>query len=597
MSNTPSERDDPGPWAKLRRRKVVQWSLAYAAGAWALVQVIGFAADAFHWQDTVKQLSMVVAAIGLPIAVTLAWYHGDRGEQRVNHVELAVLTLLLFIGGGLVWYLGNRSTQATSSFAPTAAVPASISPVAAADPRPSIAVLPFVNMSADQEQEYFSDGLSEQMLDLLSHVPQLRVIARTSSFSFKGKNADAQSIARSLGVSHLLEGSVRKSGNRLRISANLVRSADGSQLWSEVYDRNLEDVFKIQDEIAGAVVAKLKVEMLGAPPRIDRVTSPDAYADYLKAQQLSRSGTEKGLAQATTVLEHVVAVDDEFVPGWQLLSRTYADRAWFGFLPLHAGFAQARASIQRAIEIDPSDPAAIVTLASLTRAYDMNLPETARLLKRALSLAPHDPTALRAAANLMTTVVGDFERADKIYDELARLDPLNPDLWSDIGFGYIVAGRYGDAIHALRTSLALAPDAVMTHELLGEAYLAAGDLGAALAEMQKEPHAIMQRLGLSLVYAAMGRRDEAERLLEEVARNPEWASPIAAGYAQLGKTDEAFAWLARALQERDGGVLEVRNGPLFRPLRADTRWQQVLQRIGMSDEQVAALDFHVDLPW
>ena len=187
MTNTPVERDDDGAWVKLRRRKVVQWGLAYCAAAWALVQVVGFAADAFHWQDTVKQLSMVVAGIGFAIIVTLAWYHGDRGEQRVTRVELAVLTLLMFFGGGLLWFFGSRGAHTPSTVETTAVTTGTNPSVAQPDPRPSIAVLPFVNMSADKEQEYFSDGLSEQMLDLLSNVPQLRVIARTSSFSFKGR--------------------------------------------------------------------------------------------------------------------------------------------------------------------------------------------------------------------------------------------------------------------------------------------------------------------------------------------------------------------------------------------------------------------------
>jgi TolB-like protein/cytochrome c-type biogenesis protein CcmH/NrfG len=596
VTGAQQERDGDGAWDRLRRRKVVQWGLAYAAGAWALLQVIGFAADAFHWPDLIKQFSMLALAIGLPVALTLAWYHGDRGEQRVTGAELAVLTLLLFLGGGVLWFYGNRTVPAPEAAKVVPAASVQTPPVAVSDPRPSIAVLPFVNMSPEKDQEYFSDGLSEQMLDLLAKVPQLRVIARTSSFSFKGKEVDAATIARTLGVSHLLEGSVRKSGDRLRISAKLVRGTDSSQIWSGTYDRNLEDIFKVQDEIAGAVVAQLRVAMLGTSMPESQATNPAALADYMRARQLYRSSTRDSLEQATVLLERVVATDDKYSPAWRLLAQTYRARAWFGFLPLHEGFAKARAAIQRAIDIDPSDAAAIAGLANLTRSYDMNLPETARLLKHALALSANDETVLSAAASL-TMVSGDGLRTIAILEELARRDPVNGDAWSSLGFAYIVSGRYADAIAAYRKALELEPDAVFIHENLGEALMLSGDLGGALAEMQREPHDTMRRLGLSFVHAAMGRRDEAQRLLEEVGReHPDFASPVAAGYARLGMADEAFEWLNRALKERDGGVLELRAGPLFQPLRQDSRYIPLLRRIGLSDEQVKALDFDITVP-
>ncbi len=596
MANAPTERDDEAAWAKLSRRKVVQWGLAYAAGAWALLEVIGFAADAFQWPNVIKPFSMLILAIGLPVAMTLAWYHGDRGEQSVTRVELAVLTLLLFLGGGVLWLYGNRSAPTTGGPKTASAAPAQSPSVATSDPRPSIAVLPFANMSPDKDQEYFSDGLSEQMLDLLAKVPQLRVIARTSSFSFKGREVDAATIARTLGVSHLLEGSVRRSGSHLRISAKLVRASDGSQLWSETYDRNLEDIFKVQDEIAGAVVAQLRVSMLGTSTRLDRTTDAEAYADYLRARQLYRTGTRDGLAQASALLERVVVVDDEYGPGWRLLAQTYSRRAWVGFLPLHEGFAKARAAIQRAIDIDPSDAAAIAQLASLSLSYDMNLPETARLLKRALSLSAQDETVLSAAANL-TMLTGDGPRTIAILEKLVRRDPVNGAAWDSLGFAYSTFGRNTDAIAAFRKSLDLEPDAVFTREHLGEAMILSGDYDGALAEMQREPNEIMRRLGLSFAYAALERREESQRLLEEVGEeHPDWASPVATGYARLGKADEAFEWLDRALRERDGGVLELRAGPLYQPLREDPRYVPFLRRIGLSDEQVAELDFNIEVP-
>ncbi len=596
LADAPTERDDEAAWAKLSRRKVVQWGLAYAAGAWALLEVIGFAADAFQWPGVIKPFSMLILAIGLPVAMTLAWYHGDRGEQSVTRIELAVLTLLLSVGGGVLWLYGHRSDPTNVGVEAVPSAPVQTPSVATSDPRPSIAVLPFANMSPERDQEYFSDGLSEQMLDVLAKVPQLRVIARTSSFSFKDKEVDAATIARTLGVSHLLEGSVRRSGSHLRISAKLVRASDGSQLWSETYDRNLEDIFKIQDEIAGAVVAQLRVRMLGTSTQVDRTTDPEAYADYLRARQLYRTNSKDSLEQAGALLERVVSVDDQYSPGWRLLAKTYSRRAWVGFLPLHEGFAKARAAIQRAIDIDPSDAAAIAQIASLSLSYDMNLPETARLLKRALSLSAQEETVLSAAANL-TMLTGDGPRTIAIFEELVRRDPVNGAAWDSLGFGYMVFGRNADAIAAFRKSLELEPDAVFTHEHLGEALILSGDYDGALAEMRREPNEIMQRLGLSFAYAALGRREESQALLEEVGmEHPDFSSPIAVGYARLGKADQAFEWLDRALKERDGGILEARVGPLYQPLRKDPRWVPLLRRIGLSDEQVAELEFNIEVP-
>ena len=230
---------------------------------------------------------LLALLIGLPIALVLAWYHGDRGQQRVTRSEFAILTLLLLLGGGVFWYYQRTSETAT------VATPPPPSRARLRD-RCSIAVLPFVNMSADKEQEYFADGISEELLNLLAQVPELRVIARTSSFSFKGKDVDIAEIARRLNVANVLEGSVRKSGDTLRITAQLVRASDSSHLWSQTYDRQMTDVFKVQDEIAAAVVAQLKIKLLGAAPKATD-TDPRAYALFLQAREIGRATVDRGI--------------------------------------------------------------------------------------------------------------------------------------------------------------------------------------------------------------------------------------------------------------------------------------------------------------
>ena len=242
------DREMANIWSALRRRKVVQWGVVYVAAAWGFLQGLEYVSEAFEWPTQLRQVALLLLLIGLPVVLVLAWYHGDRGQQRISTPEFAILTMLLLLGGGAFWYYQRTSETATVS-SPSAPS----SPAFATDA--SIAVLPFVNMSSDKDQEYFADGISEELLNLLAQVPELRVIARTSSFSFKGKDVEIAEIARRLNVANVLEGSVRKSGDTLRITAQLVRASDSSHLWSKTYDRRMTDVFKVQDEIAAAVVS------------------------------------------------------------------------------------------------------------------------------------------------------------------------------------------------------------------------------------------------------------------------------------------------------------------------------------------------------
>src|SRR5688572_933881 len=254
MNDPAPSRDTTNVWSALRRRKVVQWGLAYVAGGWALLQGIDFLVDAFHWPDAAKQITTIALAIGLPVALVLAWYHGDRGQQRVGGTELTILAALLALGGFVLWQY-EPVTEAPTTATARAPAPTGESP----NPK-SIAVLPFADMSPQKDQEYMSDGIAEELLNLLAKVPDLRVIARTSSFSFKGQNIPIAEIATKLNVAHILEGSVRKSGNKLRVTAQLIRAADSSHLWSQTYDRDLADVFVIQDEVASAIADALQIK-------------------------------------------------------------------------------------------------------------------------------------------------------------------------------------------------------------------------------------------------------------------------------------------------------------------------------------------------
>jgi adenylate cyclase len=240
VNETSTQPTDEGVWDRLRRRKVVQWSVAYVAAAWAVLQGLEFLADLYGWPLQVLRLITLGLAVGLPIVLVLAWYHGDRGEQRMRGTELAIISLLFLVGGGIFWlYDRGREDDAEPVTAQDTAAASSPDDRVHAPDAKSIAVLPFADMSPAKDQEYMSDGIAEELLNLLAKVPDLNVIARTSSFAFKGQNVEIAEIAKRLNVAHVLEGSVRKSGNTVRITAQLIRAADSTHVWSETYDRTL----------------------------------------------------------------------------------------------------------------------------------------------------------------------------------------------------------------------------------------------------------------------------------------------------------------------------------------------------------------------
>jgi TolB-like protein len=306
--------------------RVRQWGILYVAGAWSFLQGFEFLSDTYAWSRQLQQLATLALLIGLPIVLVLAWYHGDRGQQRVTTAEFAIITLLLLIGGGaLAFYQYNSEGDAERALAAPHA-PEPLASPGAPDARPSLAVLPFVDLSQAKDQEYLGDGLAEEILNQLAQVPALRLVGRTSSFSFKGKDDDLHTIGIKLGVAHLLEGSVRKSGDRIRITAQLVATSDSSHLWSRNYDRNLTDVFAVQDEIARDVAQALSVKLDAVKLNTAQggTTNVDAYDRYLRWRQLlfSEYYDEEHDRQRVRLAREAVALDPAFVLGWDALARS-----------------------------------------------------------------------------------------------------------------------------------------------------------------------------------------------------------------------------------------------------------------------------------
>src|SRR5436190_734128 len=338
-------------------------------------------------------------------------------KKHHAHVRWAAVAIGLLVLGAIVAAFMIVSRRPTTSVT--------------AIPEKSIAVLPFVDMSAGKDQEYFSDGISEELLNLLAKIPQLQVTARTSSFAFKGKEIGVPEIARTLHVAHVLEGSVRKAGNSVRITAQLIKAGTDTHLWSETYDRKMDDIFKIQDEIAADVVKQLKVTLLSAAPKA-RATDPEAYALYLQAVQLGRQNTAEAYKQSDALLRKVLAIDPRYAPAWDGLSHNFANEAGQGLLPSKEGYAEAREAATKALAIDPEYPPAHARLGLIAINGDNDLAGAARHFERALALDPADLNVLGNSAALLQSL-GRLDEALALDEAVVRRDPVNVTLLGQPG--------------------------------------------------------------------------------------------------------------------------------------------------------------------
>ena len=498
-----------------------------------------------------------------------------KHRSRVRWVEVAIALLVLGAIVAAFFYVSRK--PATSL---------------AAIPEKSIAVLPFVNMTTDKDQEYFSDGISEELLNVLSKVPQLQVAARTSSFSFKGKQIEIPEIARQLHVANVLEGSVRKSGDQLRITVQLVRAAEGYHLWSETYDRKLDDIFKIQDEIAGEVVKQLKVTLLGAKPTV-RQTDPKAYALYLQAVQLGRQITPESLTQSDALFSQVLELDPRYPPAWHGLARNFVNEASLGLLRSSEGFARAREADEKALAIDPNYAPAHAALGWIA-ASNNDFVNAAKHFERALALDPTDLTVLTNTATFLQSL-GRLQEAMALQETIVRRDPVSVTALFSLGRTQQFTGQFDEAIASFRSVLSLSPDRGNAHYSICVAMLLKGDASAALAEIEQEKSAVWRAIGLPMAYFALGRKTESDAALTTLIAKYEkdWSYNIADVHAFRGEADKAFEWLDKAVQSQDPGLADILVDNLFDNIHSDPRWLPFLRKVGRAPEQLAKIQFKV----
>ncbi len=462
---------------------------------------------------------------------------------------------------------------------------------------PSIAVLPFVNMSRDEENEYFADGLAEELLNVLSKIRGIRVASRTSAFSFKETKADIPTIARKLNVATLLEGSVRTAGKRVRITAQLIQVATDSHLWSQTYDRDLDDIFAVQDDIAQAVVQELQAALLGEKPDASasaavkaevraaakgRAENAKAYPLYLQGRFFADRLTRQDVARGIGYFREAVALDPGYALAWAELSRAQLNEAGYSWAPLESGFGKARMAAERSLELEPELAEGYVALGLVQMNYEWDWPGADASFRRALELSPGNADVLRGAAILAGTL-GRHEEAVALARRALALDPLSMSAHRSLGARCLGAGLLDEAEAVVKQAIEFNPQGGLLHAWLGRVHLAQGRIEEARGVFQGEVVEYFKLQGLALVAHAQGQRVESDtalhRLIDRHAQ--ESAYQVAEVYAYRGETSVAFQWLERAYTQRDPGLSGIKSNVLLRSLHGDPRWQLFLEKMGL----------------
>jgi TolB-like protein/class 3 adenylate cyclase/Tfp pilus assembly protein PilF len=463
---------------------------------------------------------------------------------------------------------------------------------------PSIAVLPFINMSRDEENEYFADGLSEELLNVLAKIRGLRVASRTSAFSFKGKGADIPTVAQKLNVATVLEGSVRKSGKRVRITAQLVEVASDSHLWSETYDRELDDIFAVQDDIAQSVVKELRAALLGTSSETanekaaaaevrkastGRSDNPEAFQLYLQGKFYGERVTQADSDKAIELFKRALAIDPDFALAWAGLSHIYQSQAGYGFAPINEGFERAREAAQRALQLAPDLAEAHIQLGLVLEGHDWDFNAAEASFRRAVELAPGNAHALRTAAQL-ARVLGRVDEGLELIGKAIAVDPVSAPTRRQAGMINMLAGRLDDAAACYQQAVDLAPNAGLHHCFLALARMRQGRLEEALSIAQAESHGVFRNLALAMIHHSLGHPEESERALKVMIDEYAWtaAYQIAEVYAVRKEVDKAFEWLERAYVQRDPGTAYSATDSNLRPLHGDPRWKPFLQRMNLA---------------
>jgi TolB-like protein/Tfp pilus assembly protein PilF len=602
----------PSFFAELKRRNVYKVAVAYGVVAWLLIQAASILFPTFEAPAWVMKVFVAVIVLGFPVALVFSWAFEitPEGIKREWEVEadrsithhtgrkiVGVTVVVAVIAAALFVFQLLRPRLTSTSIA---------SATTNAFPEKSVAVLAFDNLSDDKGSEYFSDGVSEELLTVLQKIPGLRVAARTSAFSFKGKSATAQEIGQKLGVANLVEGSVRKAGETVRIAARLTKTVSGDEIWSENYTRNLKDVFAVQTELAQTIVEQLRGQLTGsaanptAKAQIQaEVTAAarggtnnvEAHEAYLQGRFFLNRHSEKEVDQGRTAFERAVQLDPQFALAWAGLAQThiwdcnYATEG--GQKSFNAHLAAAREAVNKSLTIEPNLPEALSARATIEINFDSNWKGAAETLRKALALAPQDPTLLAWAGNL-ASARGDVAQCVDLLRKAVTLDPVNAQLRVFLAANLTNLHRLEEARAEYTRAIELNPSAPNSYAAIGMTYVAEGKFEEGAAAAQKDAADWARLLTLSCARWGQKRVPESDAALAElIANNSETAAyQIAEVYGYRNDKDKAFEWLERARRQHDAGVPGLRPDDLFVNLHGDPRWNAFLRTVGLADDQL-----------
>ena len=598
-------------FSELKRRNVYKVAVAYAVVAWLLIQAASILFPTFEAPPWVMKVFVAVIILGFPIALVFSWAfeitaEGIKREEDVSPNEsithhtgrkiVGITIVVAVLAAGLFVFQLLRP-RLTSTGAP--------SPTVNALPEKSVAVLAFDNLSDDKGSEYFSDGISEELLTVLQKIPGLRVAARTSAFSFKGKNATAQEIGQKLGVAHLVEGSVRKAGETVRIAARLTKTTSGDEIWSENYTRNLKDVFAVQTELAATIVEQLRGQLTGGGESKAKeviqaevqaaekggTKNVEAHQSYLQGRFYGDRNSEKSAGQALAAYQRAVQLDPNFALAWAGLAKTHVWECFYSGELSRTTFdkhlADAREAVAHALAIEPNLPEALDVRATIQLGLEFDWKGGAEILRTALALAPTNVGLLINAGNL-ALAQGDPERATALYRQAVTLDPVNPAARAYLASNFVNTRHFAEAEAEYPRVVELNPAAPNAHAGLGQAYVLQGKFEEAVTEAEKDA------AEWAKLYVVAPARWSQKRIPESnaaLARLKETSADIAAYqiagvHAYRGEKDQAFEWLERARQQRDPGLQNTKVDPFLVNLHGDPRWQAFLHTMGMADDQM-----------
>lgn len=591
---------DMSLFAELNRRNVFRVGVAYVATGWLLIQVAETIFPLFGYDDSPARIVVVVLAIGFFPTLVLAWVfeltpEGLKKDEDVDRstpatprfgqrLDRGIIVLLVLGIGYFAFDKFVLSESREASIAEQARQEGRTEALIDSRGETSIAVLPFDDMSPEKNQVHLSDGIAEQLLNLLAGIPELRVISRTSAFSYKGQDFQVAQIAEELGVSHVLEGSVQKSGDRVRISVQLVDARSDTQVWTSTFDRTLEDIFVIQDEIAAAVVENLRIELLGEAPTV-RPSDLEAYTLFLQAAAANDS------EEAIRLLTEAVTIDPLFAQGWAQLANTQLYQTMAGRVEPLNGFITAAASANTALGLDPNNVDAMAVIGSISIFRDRDLVAAAQYLQSALQRAPGH-TRLLNLHTLLNLYFGRLQQALDLTMKIIDRDPLEASGWVLAANILVHLGRPDEAQEMLARILVTRPELLESHDVnlaMGRIEIARGNPGEALAYIGDDQGEYGRTLAACALHD-LGRSEDSDAVIEELQSRTvgfyAWATALA--YGCRGDVDNTLEWIERSIERREALVILLRAAPEFIHLHGLPRWESLLDRLGVSDVHAAS---------